>query len=117
MYNRLQHLWGINVPQFLGFGATCAGSVWFLATRHYDATSLAYCGMTPDCKQSAIAALQAVHEAGILHGDIRLENFIVQRRTTHHFGSQVFVLDFGFSAVSTDRSEFLIEHDKLLKIL
>ncbi len=78
---RLQHLWGIHAPQFLGFGATCAGSVWFLATRYHDATSLAYCAMTPKRKKSTIAALQAVHEAGILHGDIRLENFIVQRRT------------------------------------
>lgn len=81
VYYRLQHLWGIHAPQFLGFGATCAGSVWFLATRYHDATSLAYCAMTPKRKKSTIAALQAVHEAGILHGDIRLENFIVQRRT------------------------------------
>ena len=117
MYSRLQHLWGSHVPRFLGFGATCAGSIWFLATLHYDATSWAYCAMTPKRKQSAVAALQAVHEAGVLHGDIRLDYFIAQRRGAHHLRYQVFILDFGFSNFSTDRSLLLKEHEKLLKIL
>ena len=48
-------------------------------------------------KSNAIAALDSIHDAGILHGDVALKNFVCKKGT-----NKVFVIDFGFSSKKED---------------
>ena len=71
--------------------------------------------VTQEVKTAALEALDAVHECGILHGDIEARNIMVVR------GKQppVRILDFGFSCVTRSkklqkaervRLEYLLAH-------
>lgn len=52
-------------------------------------------------------ALKEVHKCHVLHGDIREENFLVTK------GGKVFVIDFGFSKISQNDSDFQCEFNDL----
>src|SRR5262249_7263788 len=55
---------------------------------------------------SAFEALQAVHAKGVLHRDIRLENFAIVERDGHQ---DVVVIDFGESMIESTMSEYTSE--------
>jgi serine/threonine protein kinase len=55
----------------------------------------------------ALDALRKVHEHGILHGDVKPENFLVTKQ------GAVFVIDFGLSRPCTESVELLREEAEL----
>eukprot|EP01034_Spumella_vulgaris_P008039 gene8039-10235_t len=63
------------------------------------------------CAQ-AEACLQAIHDCGVLHGDIALRNITYNRRD-----DRVFIVDFGMSRECSDPSLFLEEMNVLRKVL
>ena len=77
------------------WGTTCSGSVLVLATELLPGASLAQHGLiSQEAVQDALAALSAVHAAGILHGDIRPENVMLLRNDARPC---VRLIDFGFA--------------------
>ena len=77
-YIWLVRLWSEHVPRLLYWGTTCNGSVLVLATELLTGASLAQHGLiSQEAAQDALAALSAVHAAGMLHGDIRPENVML----------------------------------------
>ena len=50
--------------------------------------------MTDEVKQQAIDSLRSLHCCGVLHGDVRLDNILVQY---HQDEVKVKLIDFGFS--------------------
>ena len=77
-YMRLVHLWSQHVPKLWYCGTTCNGSVLVLATELLLGASLAQHGLiSQEAAQDALAALSAVHAAGVLHGNIHAENVML----------------------------------------
>lgn len=62
--------------------------------------------------EAATASLEAVHSFGVVHGDIRLQNFIL-----HVEGSKVMLVDFGFAFESEDKRFFWQEREELRLLL
>ena len=95
-YIRLVHLWSQHVPKLRYWGTTCNGSVLVLATELLSGASLAQRGLmnSQEAAQDALAALSAVHAAGVLHGDIRPENVMLLSDDAR---PSVRLIDFGFA--------------------
>ena len=94
-YIRLVHLWSQHVPKLRYWGTTCNGSVLVLATELLPGASLAQRGLiSQEAAQDALAALSAVHAAGVLHGDIRPENVMLLCDDARPC---VRLIDFGFA--------------------
>ncbi|KAG0275633.1 hypothetical protein BGZ96_003720 [Linnemannia gamsii] len=51
-------------------------------------------------------AMSAIHKLGVVHGDIRLQNIIMQ---DHGPGAKFYFVDFGFSRFTVDETELLDE--------
>lgn len=75
----LQHLaplQGRVVSQLLGHGEAWQGMLYFVATVLVEGSR--YLGAVqpepPHVQEAAVAALQQIHAAGVLHGDLRNEN-------------------------------------------
>eukprot|EP01104_Vermistella_antarctica_P009497 TRINITY_DN2445_c0_g1_i2.p1 TRINITY_DN2445_c0_g1~~TRINITY_DN2445_c0_g1_i2.p1 ORF type:complete len:367 (-),score=43.04 TRINITY_DN2445_c0_g1_i2:1439-2386(-) len=92
VYSHLQPLQGEFVPRLLAVG--CVYGVKYGLVVSECGTTLAKCPSETlrECASGAVTALRRVHKLGVLHGDIRLSNFTVDR-------GRVFVIDFGFSKV------------------
>mmetsp|Transcript_33897 Transcript_33897/g.54917 ORF Transcript_33897/g.54917 Transcript_33897/m.54917 type:complete len:503 (+) Transcript_33897:167-1675(+) len=90
-YKLLEGCQGDVVPSF--YGSSLYGPLGFLVMEVIigDPLSDVVVGSCDkeDMYKKALHALQAVHEKGVLHGDIRLENFILRR------DGKVVLLDFG----------------------
>jgi hypothetical protein len=78
IYSRLQSLQGRCIPRSLFVGDLWEGLLYGLATEKAGDTvaSIGVENLSDSEKQSAMAALTAVHEGGVLHNDIRLENLV-----------------------------------------
>jgi serine/threonine protein kinase len=88
VYAQLRDLQGVCVPTFQGSGYV--GSRIALATDYIgeSMSSMSCCTRLFD---SSREALRRFHEAGFVHGDVRLANFVVAP------DGKVFVIDFAFS--------------------
>ena len=118
-YIRLVHLWSQHVPKLWYWGTTCNGSVLVLATELLPGASLAQHGLiSQEAAQDALAALGAVHAAGILHGDIRPENVMLLYNAAPPC---VRLIDFGYAQdaqadkMSRERQQFKQLLDKRAK--
>ena len=118
-YIRLLHLWSKRVPKLCYWGTTCNSSVLVLATELLPGTSLAQHGLiSQEAVQDALAALSAVHAAGMLHGDIRPENVMLLCDDARPCAR---LIDFGFAQdaqadkMSRERKQFMQLLDKHAK--
>lgn len=109
VYARLQGLQGVLVPHLVAHGPGVGGHGYFLATEYLE-------GAVPLCPSSneavrdaALAALGAVHAAGVAHGDLRASNILVQ-------GSKVWLIDFTHSTADAERCILLHEEQLLLRL-
>ena len=94
-YVRLVRLWSKYVPRLRYWGTTCNGSVLVLATELLTGATLAlHRSISQEAVEDALAALSAVHSAGMLHGDIRGENVMLIHNSAR---SCVRLIDFGFA--------------------
>ena len=104
-YNRLEALQGKVVPRFLAEGGYLGGCVQLLATEYAGASlddheDVAALPIARDVATRALAALDAVHAAGVLHGDVALRNFVMRE-----VDGAVLVLDFGFAVFREEVEE------------
>ncbi|KAG0012185.1 hypothetical protein BGZ82_002698, partial [Podila clonocystis] len=60
------------------------------------------------------AALSAIHDLGVIHGDIRPQNILVQRDGPN---SRFYFVDFGMSRITADKTELSWEMDVLDSLL
>ena len=94
-YIRLVRLWSEHVPRLRYWGTTCDGSVLVLATELLPGASLAqHRSISQEAVEDAMAALSAVHSAGMLHGDMRADNVMLLQ---HGVRPCVRLIDFGFA--------------------
>ena len=90
-YDRLTSLQGDTVPAMVWSGDLLEGMVWAVATEYsgQPLDKLAEAGsLAPHTANSARRALRRLHESGVLHGDVRLAQFVVDEH------GRVRVLDF-----------------------
>ncbi|KAK9804031.1 hypothetical protein WJX73_005178 [Symbiochloris irregularis] len=76
-YDTLEKIQGDSIPDLLGRGLLHGATMAFLALSAGQ-RSLADLQLTEDICNAARDALAAIHSLGQLHGDIRLENFVLQ---------------------------------------
>ena len=94
-YIRLVRLWSKHVPRLRYWGTTCDGSVLALATELLTGASLAQQrSISQEAVEDALAALSAVHSAGMLHGDIRADNLMLLHNGVRPCAR---LIDFGFA--------------------
>jgi len=104
VYEELRPLMGIHIPFYLFGGRHMFNDLLIAVSYEGDALSqLPKASITSEIKHKARAALSAVHEYGVAHNDIRLNNFVVD-----HIGA-VRVIDFGMATVGA--SDKLIAGD------
>lgn len=121
IYLELRKLWGTYVPRMLSCGTTCNGEMVFLATELLSGASLDDTpkgDCSPEVARKAKEALQAVHNAGLLHRNVDSRNFFVVDRggTSGERGEachDVFILDFGFSEPVRSQQECAEEMKEL----
>jgi serine/threonine protein kinase len=68
----------------------------------------------------AVKGLRAIHEAGVLHGDIRLENILCVASVKNPSNRpKIIFIDFGFSKILEDKNspKFVEEQQQLSKVL
>jgi serine/threonine protein kinase len=63
------------------------------------------------CRKSLLSTLKAIHNAGVVHGDIRLANLCVNQ------DGQAFIIDFGRSEISSSRARMNREITELCGLL
>ena len=113
-YIRLVHVWSKHVPRLPYWGMSCDGKVLVLGTELLPGASLAqHSSISQEAVEDALAALSAVHSAGMLHGDICAENVMLL-----HNGACpcVRLIDFGF-AQDTDAGQMRQESEKFKQLL
>lgn len=99
----------------IAYGTTCKGTVVFLATELLPGVELTKAKRTPEVAQKAKDALQANHDAGLLHCDIEPHNIMIVERgcPTGEARLDVFILDFGFSKPVRSEKELAAEMREL----
>ncbi|GBG35076.1 Hypothetical Protein FCC1311_112992 [Hondaea fermentalgiana] len=75
VYLQLRSLWGTHVPWYL-YGGRQIFNDLIVATT-YAGESLDASLLTDDIRAKALAALTAVHKAGVAHRDVLLRNFVM----------------------------------------
>ncbi len=75
-----------------------------------------------DLMPHALDSLRAVHKCGVLHGDIRLSNFIVVNPQSAGTSEEsqlkpVVILDFGRARIGGTAREYAQEEEELLELL
>lgn len=97
----LRNLQGLYIPRLLYSGPSPMGRAYCLVTSRIWGRQ-----MTPSdgaLLPQALLALRAVHAAGVLHGDVRLPNFIV--RDDPGASPRVIILDFGQARIKVQEEE------------
>ena len=107
------------VPKKLAVGSMTGGLCYFLASTLLSGQRPSAKLMQAGLRDCARDALSAIHAAGVLHGDIRLDNMLVVSRTPGSSSSSIMFLDFGraMHLPSTTsrraRQKFAAEHEEL----
>ena len=107
MYRMLSDLQGKSIPRLVLYGYWEGGMYCI---------GLSLCGTVPDAlsesqKQSLLSTLDAIHNRGIMHNDIKKENILVDENGT------VFLIDFGFATLDSCHETQQNEMQQLLQCL
>lgn len=113
VYRHLQSLQGIHIP-ILRFAGVSDGIEFVLVTEYVGESIEKLTLSMEDCVM-IVESLNALHDAGVVHGDVRLENIT---RLQHDNGKHEFrFIDFGLSKPTEGRDTQDEEMEKLEKIL
>jgi serine/threonine protein kinase len=106
---------GTYIPKLLKFGVLHEAFV-FMRTSFAGESFVSIGDITEVEKQLAVNGLLAIHALGVLHGDIRLENIMVDRNLLER-RSRVWWVDFAWSKITDNNTEVLelTELESLLK--
>eukprot|EP00878_Enallax_costatus_P033241 GHUV01036646.1.p1 GENE.GHUV01036646.1~~GHUV01036646.1.p1 ORF type:complete len:206 (-),score=63.85 GHUV01036646.1:323-940(-) len=108
----VQSLWGQYVPALAALGPTGRRDAFVLATEYIRGRHLGS-GTEEPLKQQLQAALEAVHQLEVLHGDLRSQNVVVSGEGEQQ---HVWLIDFGHSkqhATQVERQEEMQQLDEL----
>ncbi|KAF8960738.1 hypothetical protein BGZ46_001509, partial [Entomortierella lignicola] len=110
--NILQALQGIWIPK-MRLGGIMNGFEIVLVTK-YAGVNISNCHLTlADCNKIR-DVLTAIHNCGILHGDIKPDNIVVERNGIR---SRFTIIDFGLSRITNNKKTLQNEQDELDSIL
>ena len=101
----LKKIQGIYIPKLIKFGVLHEAFVFILTSLAGESFASKKRDITEVEKQSAVNGLLAIHALGVKHGDIRLENIMVNRNSLTG-RSRVWWVDFAWSKI-TDNAEVL----------
>lgn len=105
-------LQGIHIPRLLAEGTYHRGLAAFIATEAGGGPlSIEILRSRPLLVDQALQTLAAVHQHGVLHGDVQLKNFVLAPDNT-----KVWLLDFEQSCLG-DPNELKWERESLLDLL
>ena len=108
---QLRPLWDRYVVSLVDYGTLMDEEYVFIATRLMPGTHPHLIAPKPAIKQKALEALQAVHAAGIVHGDLRSENILVLDEESEE--PTVMLLDFGAAARCSNPRWQMLEDGEL----
>lgn len=120
VYQQLEKLQGSCVPRVLGHGLIAYYDEYFLALELLQGMPLARLPqpLEPAVWEGAVAALRQVHTLGVLHGDVRLENFVaVPVGAEGEVRWRVVVLDFDRAYLSASSDALRKERAELRRRL
>lgn len=112
-YHMLKEFWGKYVPQLVSYGTTVGGTIMYIAMEEFNGYEIGMGPLSQEVVEEIFDALAAVHQCGILHGDIRPSNIMVAQ------GQQACVrfLDFGFACFGTSEEGCKREYAQLESLL
>jgi hypothetical protein len=97
VYERLSSIQGKYIPEFLGVGEDNVHGFWYNLSTSYegvDAEELPF--LTEYEIAAALEALANIHKLGVLHGDLRVANVVVNREVSP---PKVKIIDFGCAEI------------------
>ncbi|KAG0038600.1 hypothetical protein BGZ82_011494 [Podila clonocystis] len=112
VYGVLQALQGVWIPR-MKLEGTMNGFEVVLATESAG-NNISNERLDPSDCNKIQRALAAVHNCGVLHGDLKPDNIVVRR---DGFSSKFMIIDFGLSTFTTDEVKLRCEKEELDSIL
>ncbi|GJJ71714.1 hypothetical protein EMPS_04071 [Entomortierella parvispora] len=112
IYEELEELQGKFIPHVV-FAGVSYGVEMVLATE-FAGANIKERRLNEADRNKIREALKAIHEHGVVHGDLRLQNIVVQQENGH---SKFFFIDFGRSFVTEDQTETQQEMEVLESLL
>eukprot|EP00878_Enallax_costatus_P034303 GHUV01038026.1.p1 GENE.GHUV01038026.1~~GHUV01038026.1.p1 ORF type:complete len:120 (+),score=21.44 GHUV01038026.1:905-1264(+) len=109
--DHLQDLQGACIPRLLGHGLWHNDTTLFMATSVIQGYHPSYEGNPPQVLTTIEQALRSIHNHGVLHGDLRVENILLAADGAG--GVQAFFIDFGNSSKCDDPSKHAQESARL----
>jgi predicted Ser/Thr protein kinase len=100
VYVQLGKLQGHGIPKLMGVGYT-AGGLFALMTE-FAGSQLEPWNINDEMREMIVGVLARIHDAGLLHGDIRRQNILVDHK---HDGPRITFIDFGFSKPFSNQEE------------
>ena len=112
IYIFLEELQGVTIPKLKGFGYT-AGGLFAIATE-VAGSPVKLDDLSDEERNGAVKALASLHDHGVLHGDIRPDNVLVQYE---HNKINVKLIDLAFSRRISNKNEAKKEMITLQRML
>ena len=106
VYKALRNLQGIYIPELITYGEVFGGMFYVIGMKPHGRSMRELDKLSIQQKKQAVNALKQMHRMGYLYNDIRQENILID-------GSDVFLIDFGFSCLSRDSKA---KHQELLQL-
>ncbi len=106
-------LQGVHIPRLLTEGTYHRGLAAFIAIEAGSGPlSTEMLRARPEIAEKVVRSLAAVHQLGVLHGDVQLHNFVVAPDST-----TVWLLDFEHSSCRGEPYKLEWEREYLLDLL
>ncbi|KAI8603387.1 kinase-like domain-containing protein [Dissophora ornata] len=112
VYQKLHRLQGRHIPKL--WLAGIADGLEMLLVIDFVGTDVSQELLDDSAPIKIREAMSAIHELGVVHGDIRPQNIVMQHRGPN---AKFFFVDFGFSRFTVDRTELFQEIATLNSLL
>ncbi|KAG0357033.1 hypothetical protein BG005_003994 [Podila minutissima] len=112
VYQVLQTLQGRYIPE-LRIAGVADGMEMMLVTN-FVGSDISHERLDDSDQEKIRAALSAIHDLGVVHGDIRPQNVLVQHDGPN---ARFYLVDFGLSRITADKTELLQETAVLNSLL
>ncbi|KAF9327277.1 hypothetical protein BG006_009393 [Podila minutissima] len=112
VYQKLQTLQGRYIPKLWLAGV--ADGLEMVLMTDFVGTDVSQELLNDSAQRKIREAMSAIHDLGVVHGDIRPQNIVMQN---HGPNVKFYFVDFGFSRFSVDKTELLQETATLNSLL